>query len=247
MRSSNPVLTGRGFARINPDVLGNRGTESRDLNSIESRPSSAPMSIDDVVIKTAGLFAVLLAVGAFAWRANSPGLALIGFIGGFILAMVNTFSKKVRPALVIAYAACQGLALGTISAVYETQYDGIVSQAVLGTACAFGGVLLAYRSGKIRVTPKFTRIMVGALMGYLVFSLITIFTGRPGGATGLLVAVAAVALATFFLVLDFDQIEKGIRAGAPVEQSWIAGFGLMVTIVWLYLEVLRLISILRRD
>ena len=154
MRSSNPVLTGRGFARINPDVLGNRGTETRDLNSIESRPSSAPMSIDDVVIKTAGLFAVLVAVGAFAWQANNPGLALIGFIAGFVLAMVNTFSKKVRPALVLAYAACQGLALGTISAVFESQYNGIVSQAVLGTACAFGGVLLAYRSGKIRVTPS---------------------------------------------------------------------------------------------
>ena len=247
MRSSNPVLTGRGFARINPDVLGNRGTETRDLNSIESRPSSAPMSIDDVVIKTAGLFAVLLAVGAFAWRANSPGLALIGFIGGFALAMVNTFLKKVRPALVIAYAACQGLALGTISAIYETQYNGIVSQAVLGTACAFGGVLLAYRSGKIRVTPKFTRIMVGALIGYLVFSLITIFTGRPGGATGLLIAVAAVALASFFLVLDFDQIEKSIAAGVPQQESWRMAFGLMVTIVWLYLEVLRLLSILRNS
>ncbi|MFM1909741.1 MAG: hypothetical protein RLZZ545_439 [Actinomycetota bacterium] len=104
MRSSNPVLTGRGFARINPDAIGTRGTQTRDLNSIESRPTSAPMSIDDVVIKTTGLFAVLVAVGAFAWQANNPAFALIGLIGGFILAMVNTFSKKVRPALVIAYA-----------------------------------------------------------------------------------------------------------------------------------------------
>ena len=88
MRSSNPVLSGRGFARIKGDAVG-----TRDLNTIEARPSSAPMSIDDVVIKTAGLFAVLVTVGAFAWRANSPALALIGFIGGFILAMVNSFSK----------------------------------------------------------------------------------------------------------------------------------------------------------
>ena len=245
MRSSNPVLTGRGFARINPDVLGNRGTETRDLNSLESRPSSAPMSIDDVVIKTAGLFAVLVAVGAFAWQANNPGLALIGFIAGFVLAMVNTFSKKVRPALVIAYAACQGLALGTISAVYETQYNGIVSQAVLGTACAFGGVLLAYRSGKIRVTPKFTRIMMGALIGYLVFAVITLFTGRPTGGLGFLIAVAAVGLATMFIVMDLDQIEKAVAARVPQEESWRMAFGLMVTLVWLYLEVLRLISILR--
>jgi len=245
MRSSNPVLTGRGFARINPDALGNRGTDTRDLNSIESRPSSAPMSIDDVVIKTAGLFAVLVAVGTFAWQANSPGLALIGFIGGFILAMVNTFSKKVRPALVIAYAACQGLALGTISALYESQYDGIVSQAVIGTTCSFGGVLLAYRSGRIRVTPKFTRIMMGALIGYLVFSLVTLFTGRPTGGLGFLVAVAAVGLATLFIVMVFDQIEKAVAARVPQEEAWRMGFGLMVTLVWLYLEVLRLISILR--
>ena len=104
MRSSNPVLSDRGFARIKSGVLGNRDVDSRDLNTIESRPTSAPMSIDDVVIKTAGIFAVLVAVGAFAWQANNPGLALIGLFGGFILAMVNTFSKKVRPALVIAYA-----------------------------------------------------------------------------------------------------------------------------------------------
>ncbi len=245
MRSSNPVLTGRGFARINPDAIGNRGTDTRDLNTLESRPTSAPMSIDDVVIKTAGLFAVLVVVGAYAWQANNPALALVGFIGGFILAMVNVFSKTVRPPLVIAYAAAQGLALGTVSAMFEAQYEGIVSQAVLGTACAFGGVLLAYRSGKIRVTPKFTRIMMGALVGYLAFALVTLFTGRPTGGLGFLIAVAAVGLATMFIVLDLDQIEKAVAARVPQEESWRMAFGLMVTLVWLYLEVLRLISILR--
>jgi uncharacterized YccA/Bax inhibitor family protein len=203
------------------------------------------MSIDDVVIKTTGIFAVLVVVGAFAWQAKSPGLALVGLFAGFILAMVNTFSKKVRPALVIAYAACQGLALGSISYAFEAQYPGIVSQAVLGTACAFGGVLLAYRSGKIRVTPKFTRIMMGALIGYLVFAVITMFTGRPGGSLGFLVSVAAVALASLFIVMDLDQIEKAVAARVPQEESWRMAFGLMVTLVWLYLEVLRLISILR--
>ena len=161
--------------------------------------------------------------------------------------MVNTFKKSVSPALVIAYAAFQGLALGGISRAFNDTYPGIVSQAVLGTLCAFGGILFAYRSGKIRVTPKFTRIMLGALVGYMVFAVISIFTGRPGGATGTLIAVAAVALATFFLVLDFDQIEKTIAAGAPRNESWRSAFGLMVTLVWLYLEVLRLLSILRNN
>jgi uncharacterized YccA/Bax inhibitor family protein len=124
------------------------------------------MSIDDVIIKTAGLFAVLVTVGALAWRADNPALALVGFVGGLILALVNSFSKKVRPALVIAYAVAQGLALGSISKVYESAYNGIVGQAVVATACAFAGVLVAYKSGKIRVTPKFTRVLMGSLIGY---------------------------------------------------------------------------------
>ena len=240
MRSSNPVLTGRGFARIKEST-----SQVQDLNTLESRPTSAPMSIDDVVIKTAGLFAVLVAVGTFAWRANSPTLALIGLVGGFILAMVNSFFKKVRPALVIAYAAAQGLALGTISRIYDQAYDGIVGQAVIATACAFGGVLIAYRSGKIRVTPKFTRVLMGSLIGYLVFGIITIFTGFPSGGLGLLIAVGGVALASMFIVMDLDQIEKAVAAGVPQEESWRCAFGLMVTLVWLYMEVLRLLSILR--
>jgi uncharacterized YccA/Bax inhibitor family protein len=242
MRSSNPVLSGRGFARINPQEIG-----TRDLNTLESRPTSAPMSIDDVVIKTAGLFAVLLAVGTFAWRANSPLLALIGFGGGFILAMINSFSKKVRPGFVIAYAVAQGLALGTISKIYENSYSGIVGQAVVATACAFAGVLVAYKSGKIRVTPKFTRILMGSLIGYFVFGIASLFIGFPSGGLGTLIAVGGVVLASLFIVMDLDQIEKAVAAKVPAEESWRMAFGLMVTLVWLYLEVLRLISILRSE
>ena len=232
---------------MDPTRLSNDSLEATYAAPAASSLRTGRMTMDDVVMRTATLFAVLVAVGAFAWGANSPGLALVGFLGGFVLAMVNIFSKKVRVPLIVAYAAAQGLALGTISRIYNEAYSGIVGQAVIGTLCAFGGILVAYRSGKIRVTPKFTRIMVGALIGYLVFSLITIFTGRPGGAIGLLVAVGAVALATFFLVLDFDQIERSIAAGAPQQESWRMAFGLMVTIVWLYLEVLRLLSILRNS
>jgi len=246
MKSSNPVLTrGRGFAAMNPS----------DIDSLEAKyaapsaggVSTGRMTIEDVVMRTGMLFVVLLAVGSVAYGANNGGLAAIGFLGGFILAMINSFKKSVSPALVLAYAAFQGLALGGISRYYNDIYPGIVGQAVLGTLCAFGGILLAYRSGKIRVTPKFTRVMIGALIGYMGFAIITLFTGRPGGATGTLIAVAAVALATFFLVLDFDQIEKTIAAGAPRNESWRCAFGLMVTLVWLYLEVLRLLSILRNN
>lgn len=247
MRSSNPVLTGRGFARINPDVLDRTGTPTQDFNTLESKPTSAPMSIDDVIIKTAGLFAVLVAVGAVAWRANNPALALIGVVGGLILALVNSFSKKVRPGFVVAYAVAQGLALGTISAIYESAYDGIVGQAVIATACAFAGVLVAYKSGKIRVTPKFTRVLMASFIGYFVFAIFSLFVGFPTGALGTLIAVGGVVLASMFIVMDLDQIEKAVAAKVPAEESWRMAFGLMVTLVWLYLEVLRLISILRNE
>jgi len=216
------------------------------------------MTIEDVVAKTGFLFAILVVVGAIAWGANlGQGALLIGFLGGFVLAMVISFSKTIKPGLVVAYAALQGLALGTISKYYETFYPGIVSQAVIGTIAAFTGVLFMYRSGRLRATPQFTRAVIGAAIGYFILGLVSLvasffgvgqgygFYGVSG--LGLLLAVAGVALASFFLVLDFDQIEKGVAAGVPEKESWRASFGLMVTIVWLYLEVLRLISILRNS
>lgn len=260
MKSSNPVLT-RGFAQMDPARLGVNPTETDSLEATYSAPAASAlrtgrMTIDDVVIKTAMLFVVLVAVGAFAWRANLGGGALlVGLFGGFALAMVNTFSKKVRPALIISYAGLQGLALGTLSNMYNTIYPGIVSQAVIGTVCAFAGMLFAYRSGRIRVTPKFTRVITGALLGYFLLALVSMFAGFAGvsggaglygvSGLGLLLALGGVALASFFLVLDFDQIQKSINAGVAQEESWRAAFGLMVTLVWLYLEILRLISILR--
>jgi uncharacterized YccA/Bax inhibitor family protein len=205
------------------------------------------MSIEDVVLKTSAMFAVLVAVGAFAWKANSPGLALVGVVLGLILAMVNTFSKTVRPPLVLAYAAAQGLALGSISKMYNDQYSGIVTQAVVATGCAFAGVLVAYRSGKIRVTPKFNRVLMGSLIGYLVFGIFSIFVGFPTGSLGTLISVGGVLLASMFIVTDLDQIDKAVAAKVPHQESWRMAFGLMVTLVWLYMEVLRLISILRGD
>ena len=233
--------------------MDSQGFSTETLEETYSAPSASSvqtgrMTMEDVVVKTASLFAVLVVVGAYAWNANLGGGALLlGMIGGFALSMVNTFSKTVRPALVVAYAAFQGLFLGTITSFFEAQYPGIASQAVLATLCAFGGMLFAYRSGRIRVTPKFTRIMMGSLIGYFVFALITMFTGRPTGGLGLLIAVAAVGLATMFIVMDLDQIEKAVAARVPQEESWRMAFGLMVTLVWLYLEVLRLISILRSN
>jgi uncharacterized YccA/Bax inhibitor family protein len=210
------------------------------------------MTIDDVVTRTAILFAVLVTVGAGAWTLNLGGGALmLGFIGGLVLAMVNIFSKTVKPALVIAYAAFQGLALGTLSNMYNTVYDGIVSQAILVTISAFTAMLFAYKSGRIRVTPKFTKVLMTALLGYFVLAMVSLVGSFFGaslyniGGLGLILAAGGMVLASFFLILDFDQIQNSINAGVPQTESWRAAFGLMVTIVWLYMEVLRLLSILR--
>jgi len=255
MKSSNPVL-GKAF---------NQPATSRfdQLEQSYNAPAASSMrtgrmTIEDVVAKTGFLFAILVVVGALAWSANlGMGAVLLGFLGGFVLAMVISFSKNIKPGLVIAYAGLEGLALGTLSSYYESFYPGIVSQAVIGTVAAFAGVLVMYRNGTLRATPQFTRAVIGAAIGYFILglaSLIASFFGVGQGygfygvsGLGLLLAVAGVGLASLFLVLDFDQIEKGVAAGVPEKESWRASFGLMVTVVWLYLEVLRLISILRND
>ena len=255
MKSSNPVL-GKAFNQPN-------NMQVDQLEQSYNAPAASSirtgrMTIEDVVAKTGFLFAILVVVGAIAWGANlGQGALLIGFLGGFVLAMVISFSKTIKPGLVVAYAALEGLALGTLSHYYETINPGIVSQAVIGTIAAFAGVLFMYRSGRLRATPQFTRAVMGAAIGYFILGLVSLIASFFGvgqgygfygvSGLGLLLAVAGVALASFFLVLDFDQIEKGVAAGVPEKESWRASFGLMVTIVWLYLEVLRLLSILRND
>ena len=255
MKSSNPVL-GKAFNQPNNMQVDN--LEQSYNAPAASSIRTGRMTIEDVVAKTGFLFAILVVVGALAWSANlGQGALLVGFLGGFVLAMIISFSKSIKPGLVVAYAALEGLALGTLSHFYESLYPGIVSQAVIGTIAAFAGVLFMYRSGRLRATPQFTRAIMGAAIGYFILGLVSLvasffgvgkgygFYGVSG--LGLLLAVAGVALASFFLVLDFDQIEKGVAAGVPEKESWRASFGLMVTIVWLYLEVIRLLSILRNN
>jgi len=255
MKSSNPVL-GKAFNQPNNMQVDN--LEQSYNAPAASSIRTGRMTIEDVVAKTGFLFAILVVVGALAWSAKlGQGALLIGFLGGFVLAMIISFSKSIKPGLVVAYAALEGLALGTLSHFYESLYPGIVSQAVIGTIAAFAGVLFMYRSGRLRATPQFTRAIMGAAIGYFILGFVSIIASFFGvgkgygfygvSGLGLLLAVAGVALASFFLVLDFDQVEKGVAAGVPEKESWRASFGLMVTIVWIYLEVIRLLSILRNN
>jgi uncharacterized YccA/Bax inhibitor family protein len=253
MESSNPVLK-RGYEIA---------TTSKQLDDLYTSPAASSsrtgrMTIDDVVARTGLMFAVLVTSGAVAWTGRLDGLMLPAVIGALIFSLVLTFSKRVKPWAAIAYAALEGIALGVISHYYEAVYPGIVSQAIIGTLGAFVGILFAYKTKRIRVTEKFNRMMGAALIGYMVIGLASFVASmfgmnngfgfyKPHSSLALLLCVAGVGLATFFLVVYFDQIEKMIAAGAPHEEAWRAGFGLMVTVVWLYLEVLRLLSILRND
>ena len=240
------------------------------------------MSVEDTVWKTAGLFAILLVTAAVGWFVTLGGVSapvqnpydqfqpnmlpwIVGALGGFVLAMVISFTsrKKVRPALIFAYAAFEGLFIGGISALFEVLYPGIVFQATLATVSVVGVTLALFASGKIRATKKATKIFMIALVGYLVFSLINViltWTGvlGEGAAFGLLskveilgiplgviIGVLVVIMAAYSLVLDFDQIQQGVRNGAPRKYGWLGAFGIMVTVVWLYVEILRIIAIVR--
>ncbi|MFF5625668.1 Bax inhibitor-1/YccA family protein [Microbacterium sp. NPDC012755] len=242
------------------------------------------MSVEDTVWKTAGLFGILLVTAAIGWVLTLGGIAaperdpynsfapnmlpwIIGALGGFVLAMVITFTsrKKVRPALIFAYAVFEGLFIGGISAFFEVLWPGIVMQATLATVSVVAVTLALFASGKIRASAKMTKIVMIAMIGYLVFSLLNVvlmWTGvfGPGQGfgmlsevkiagipLGLIIGVLVVFMAAYSLVLDFDQIQQGVRNGAPRKYGWLGAFGIMVTVVWLYVEILRMIAIARSN
>lgn len=253
MNSSNPVLnraySQRGYAAMNtvPEL-----EESFNAPAASSLRTGR-MTMDDVVARTALLLGTAVLVGAAAWYLNlPPALLFVGFIGGLVTGLIGAFSKKVRPALYVTYAVFQGLVLGILSKTFELFYPGIVQQAIVATVAAFVGMLFMYKSGRLRATPKFTKVLLGAALGYLVLGLGSLISVLLGGGSlyslslfGPMLAFAGVAIASFFLILDFDAAEQGVRMGVPQEESWRAGFGLVMTVVWLYLEILRLLSILR--
>lgn len=231
------------------------------LQDMYAAPAATPvemgrMTIDDVVMRTATIFAVLLATAVptyFIWQPTNFLLIILSALAAFGVAMAVSFSKTIRPALILVYAALEGVFVGGISYLYSTAWDGIVPQAILGTLAAFTAMLVLYKSGKVRATPKFTRILMMAVVGYVIFGFVNLMFALFAGASayntplGWLIAGVGVVLASLFLVLDFDMIEQGIRNGAPAKFAWIAAFGLVVTLVWLYLEILRLLAILRGD
>ena len=208
------------------------------------------------------LFAILLAGAAFGWRSvptgegvRFPGWLILAAIGGFVTAIFTSFKPKFARFSAPVYAALEGVFLGGISKVYESQYNGIVTQALLGTVGVFIVMLVLYQTRILRVTPKMQKMVMAATVGvgliYLVGFVARMFGDGLGfinspSALGIGFSVLVVGIAAFNLALDFDLIEKLERTGAPRWMEWYAAFGLMVTVVWLYLEILRLLSKLNR-
>ena len=241
------------------------------LQQMYNRPAAGPaetgrMTFDDVIIKTAICLAAVVAGAAVTLVVALPlasMLMIVGALGGFVLALVNTFKKQPSPALILAYAALEGLFLGGLTRILDGLYPGVGLQAVIGTLSVFAVTLLLFKSGKVRATPKAMRFFMIATIGYAVFALINMvmmWTGAvdspfglrtsmeiAGSPLGVFIGLLAIGLAAFSLIMDFTSIEAGVRAGAPERFSWTAAFGLTVTLVWLYVEIIRLLAILRGD
>jgi uncharacterized YccA/Bax inhibitor family protein len=242
MQSSNPVFARGSFDTPTPEQV-------EDIYRTPQR-----MTLDDVIMKTSILLGIILVAGAATW-VLAPGLWPLGAIVGLVLALVCIFKKQVSPGLVMAYAAAEGVFLGGVSKFYEDAYSGIAAQAAVGTAAVFGAVLFGYKSGKLRATPRFTKIVMSGFLGLfgllIVNWVVGMFTDgsalglRDGSPTAILFSLAFIGFGAMTFVLDFDQAEKMVEAGVPERESWRVSFGLVVGLVWLYLEILRLISYFR--
>ena len=257
-----------GYGQVSPEQMA--GLEAQYQAPSATNADMRRMTYDDVIIRTAGMFAVILATGALSWSLVTSSdeatfslgamAVFAGAIGAFVLGLVNSFKREPSPALILAYAAFEGLLLGGFSGIMEARYEGIVVQAVLATLATFGAMLAAYSFGGFRVQGRFRRVVVVATFGYMIFSLINfalMMTGATTGAWGLRsltimgiplgvpLGILAVILASLFLAIDFESIENGVRNGLPQRYAWAGAFGLVLTIVWLYVEFLRLLSYLR--
>jgi uncharacterized YccA/Bax inhibitor family protein len=272
LRSSNPILSKQdAFTPAAPQYgqsqFGRSPYQQYPPEAYQQAPvQQAPegrMTFDDVVTKTAVTMGVLAITAGVAWQLVPDGLyfpamVLSGLIG-FVVVMVVSFRRNISPGLVLFYAAVEGIFIGMISKVFEGLYPGIVAQAVVATFFAAGVTLAAYKFFNIRVTAKFQKVVFISTLAFAALMLVnfvfSLATGQPGLRGGLVgpvslmavgISAIAIVLAVLNLVLDFDYIEKGVAMGAPARESWRGAFGLTVTMVWLYVEMLRLLSYLRR-
>jgi uncharacterized YccA/Bax inhibitor family protein len=265
MPSSNPAF-GRGFqSATRSGQFGAAGStyappaphDPYAAPSPYARSTTRYMTMDDVVTKTGLTFLVTVVAAAAIWALpGSTGwaLALPAILVGLVLGLVISFKMISNPVATLAYAAVEGVFLGAISEAFDLRWPGIVIQAVVGTLGVFAGMLVVYKTGAIRVTPKFTRWIIGALIGVLVLVVVNLIASfitpgglglREGGPVAIIFSLVVIGVGALSLLLDFDMADEAIRRGAPAKFAWYIAFGLLVTVVWLYLEILRLLSYFR--
>ncbi|ROT31510.1 Bax inhibitor-1/YccA family protein [Micromonospora sp. HM5-17] len=251
MESANPVLT-----RL-PDT-------ARDEHQLLGAVGARAMSVDDVVPRTGALLVLTGIVGATAWMAVPAGWAGVAALGsalaGLVLALVISVRRITNPVLIGGYAVLQGILLGVASRGFEAVYPGIVVQAVVGTFAVFLGMSLLYGLRVLRATPRFTRLVVGALLGVVVLGLVNLAiyliagrqilvvysTGSRVGWLPYVFALVCITVGALTFILDLDLIERSVQAGLPTRYAWYCAFGLLVGLVFLYWQLLRLISYVRR-
>ena len=272
---SNPVFTS---SRAFQDPVQQRGNQvqgydygtaasAATLENMYAQPSATPvqtnrLTYDDVIVKTGGLLALVVIAAAVSWQLSPamPGLYIAGAIIGFVLALINIFKKSPSPALIMGYAVAEGVFLGGLSVFLDTLYPGVAMQALIATVVTFAVVLIGFKSGKLRTSPKLTKMFFIAMISYAAFSLVNLglmLFGATDAAWGLrsgveiaglplgvIIGAVAVLLASYSLVMDFEQIKHGVEVGVARNLAWTFAFGLVVTLVWLYVEFLRIFAIL---
>jgi uncharacterized YccA/Bax inhibitor family protein len=283
MKSNNPVFArSEEFNRTSSNAYGNQtypggGSSYPGYGEAGTDPSTwgtgsptqvdqGRMTVDSVVQKTAISVALVFAAAFVTWwyigdvSTNADLgqvylLSMLGAGGAFLLSLVNSFKRVISPALVMAFALAEGVALGAVSMLFEAQYPGIVTSAVLGTFAAFIGTLAVYKFMDIKVGDKFRRGVIAGMFGMVGLGLLSLVLGFFGintglygnGGLGFIFALAGLVLGVFMLILDFDFVENGVAAGLPERESWRAAFGLTVSLVWIYTNLLRILAIMRGD
>lgn len=260
MASSNPA-----FRNMGAVINGQTAAPSNEyLDQMYNQPAYQKppvqadrlLTLDDVVTKTATLLGTAIIAGGITAYFQAYVLAIPAAIVGFVLAMITIFKRSSSPALIVPYAIAEGVLLGAITAIFENQWSGIAIQAILATVGVFVGMLVVYKTGVIKVTPKFTKMLIGAMIGVLILMVANLVLGglfgvnmglRDGSTTAIIFSIVCIAIAAFSFMLDFEAIDQAIKQNAPAKTAWYFSFGLMVTLVWLYLEILRLLGYMRSD
>jgi uncharacterized YccA/Bax inhibitor family protein len=251
LRSSNPVFTNAPRPTWGPVATPTPG----ELETMYAAP--ARLTYEDVILHTGGLLVLLALTGAVGWTISSdgnPGIAIAAGLVALGLGWWASMSARVRPAVILAYTALEGVFVGAISHAYETRTHGVIGQALLGTAAIFLVMLGLHKSGRLRATPRMQRIVFGVLLGVVALSLIDLLLYGFGGRVpllndhtplGVIVSLVILGVASLQFTLDFAWVEESVKRGAPRQEAWRLSFGLVVSFVWVYLELLRLLDKIR--